>query len=541
MVQLYNEGTAETVMLPMNDGVKLQTTIWLPQKNKKFPVILKRSCYPGQKQELEEQAKEFCRQGFGFVYQWCRGIAESEGIWEPNVNERKDGIDTVNWLSEQPYVKNIGYWGDSYLALTGWCMIDAVQEKVQTMFLGVYGVDRHTSAYCDGMFRQDVLTSWAMQNAGKEIKKDLMESYRFRPQKEVDKQLWNVYLEWYREWISHPDRSDGYWKKGFWGMLKEIPEKVNIPLFIKEGWYDHHLGSALVTYELLKEEVKNHSILEIGPWNHAYGNAIPTENTENANINELQEAIAWFKKILVEAVLPEGCIREYVIGSDKWMEKKKRTECGTEKKYLYLAVDEKSGKKFIDDKLWNNSCVTYLYDPENPVMSHGCESLLANMSENGSLQQPEADWKEDVRSFISEPLEKSMLVDGAINIKMFVSSDAEDTAFTAKIMEECADGRIVNVRSGITTLAYRNSSDRRIKYNPKEIVEINIKMWDIAWLFRVGSRIRVDISSSDFPEYSIHTNYAGIWSEQRKVKKAIQTIYTGKDYPSGIEFPVKAI
>ena len=200
-------GKSWSVMLPMSDSICLETKIWLPdQEQKDYPVILKRNCYSMQIPMLEQQAKEYARRGFGFVVQSCRGTMESEGVWEPNVNERQDGLDTLEWLSKQPFVRNIGYWGDSYLALTGWCMLDAVPEKVKTMFLGVYGIDRHTSAYQDGMLRHDVLTSWAKENAGKPIDADTMESYRFRPQMEVDEKLWGVRLDWYRDWISNPDR-----------------------------------------------------------------------------------------------------------------------------------------------------------------------------------------------------------------------------------------------------------------------------------------------------------------------------------------------
>ena len=530
----------EMLMLSMEDGVKLQTVIHLPQAlEASVPVILKRSCYPGQEEELEQQAEEFCSRGFGFVYQWCRGTGMSEGEWEPNVNERADGICTVNWLADQPYVKSIGYWGDSYLALTGWCMIDAVQDKVKTMVLGVYGVDRHTSAYKDGMFRQDVLTSWAMQNAGKQVAADMEASYRYRPQIEVDEKMWEIRLDWYRDWISHPDRTDDYWNRGFWGMLKHIPEKVRIPVFIKDGWYDHHLGSALVTYDLLSEEAKKHSVLQIGPWNHAYENVIPQECALYAARSNTADAIDWFEKVLMREQLPTGYIEEYVIGADKWIKKKER-KADAQNTCMYLDLEKETGRKLLLTECADEEAeVVYTYDPENPVRSHGSEALLANMQENGSFEQPEADWREDVASFISEPLKEGFVTDGEMNACLYVSSDAGDTAFTAKVMEVFPDGTARNVRGGITTLAYRNDSDIRKSYEPGEVVEINISMWDIAWRFRAGSRIRVDISSSDFPQYSIHTNYPGVWALQERTRKAQQKIYIGKDYPSRIEFPIK--
>lgn len=533
-------GKSWSVMLPMSDGVHLETKIWLPdQEQKDYPIILKRNCYSMQIPMLELQAKEYARRGFGFVVQSCRGTMKSEGVWEPNVNERQDGLDTLEWLSKQPFVRNIGYWGDSYLALTGWCMLDAVPEKVKTMFLGVYGIDRHTSAYQDGMFRHDVLTSWAKENAGKPIDADTMESYRFRPQMEVDEKLWGVRLDWYRDWISNPDRESDYWNTGFWEMLKEIPGKTKIPIFVKEGWYDHHLGSALVSYDRLPENIKKKSVLEIGPWNHYYLNVVTHGKCEYALKNEMEEPLVWFEKILMKEEMPIGKIEEYVIGADTWIEKEARTERG-EKCSYYLDAESQNPEKGMLKKAapCAEKAVSYEYDPDNPLPSHGAESMLTNMQENGSLEQPALGWRADVVSFQSEPLEQDLTIDGAVKVRLYVSSDAEDTAFTAKIMEVFEDGTVVNVRGSITTLAYRGHSGTRQEYQPGEIVEVEIDMWDIAWKFQKGSRIRLDISSSDFPQYSVHTNYAGVWSKQCKTKTARQTVYTGAEYPSRVELPM---
>lgn len=531
-----------TEMLPMSDGVKLETIIRLPDaaadESTAYPVIVKRSCYPGQKNMLEIQAKEFAKRGFGFVYQWCRGTGGSEGSWEPNVNERQDGLTTLQWLSEQPFVQNIGYWGDSYLALTGWCMADAVPKKVKTMFLGVYGVDRHTSAYQDGLFRQDVLTSWAMENAGVHVKADLMDSYRFRPQVEVDEKLWGVRLEWYRDWITQPDRSSSYWKQGFWGMLKEIPGKCKIPLFIKEGWYDHHLGSALASYDRLSKEAKSHSVLQIGPWNHGYQPVIPHESVKNLRMDDMNAPLNWFHSILVEEKVPEGHIEKYVIGADEWKTEKQHGKPSAYKRFFLSAAGADTEAGCLPEPPVGNGQVSYLYDPQNPVESHGTESMLTHMQEQGSLKQPDPGWRSDVISFVSEPLEEAFVTDGAINVKLYVSSDAEDTAFAAKLMEVFPDGEAYNIRSSITTLAYRNGADMRLDYQPEEIVEINIRMWDIAWKLRKGSRIRLDVTSSDFPQYSVHTNFPGVWSIQEQTKSVRQTIYAGQDYPSCIELPI---
>ncbi len=121
-----------------------------------------------------------------------------------------------------------------------------------------------------------------------------------------------------------------------------------------------------------------------------------------------------------------------------------------------------------------------------------------------------------------------------MKVKLWVSTDVEDTAFTAKVMEIKANGRTVNIRSSVTTIA----ADRQDTYKPGSLTEVVIEMWDIAWQIHAGSRLRIDISSSDFPQYAVHTNYAGVWSLQDKAQKAHQTIWYDAKHLSCVEIPV---
>lgn len=238
-------------MVPMSDGIKLETFAYLPDGPcQRYPVILQRTCYPFWDRTMQVHGEELAKRGYAFVYQYCRGQNGSEGKWEPNVHERKDGIDTVDWIIKQPWAGRIGVWGRSYGALIGWAMADAVSGKVASMFLGVYGTDRFASAYQKGCFRHDVLTSWTMENAGFPIHADYMESCRYMPQAEVDEKLWGKRIDWYRDYIFNDKISDTYWQQGWWKQLREIPSKVEIPLYIVSGWYDHHHGSSMLTWKL---------------------------------------------------------------------------------------------------------------------------------------------------------------------------------------------------------------------------------------------------------------------------------------------------
>lgn len=533
-------GNQEEYFIPSSDGVRLETWLYFPLRSEgPVSTIAVRSCYPNQEELLIKKAEAFNRRGFGFAIQWCRGTHRSEGDWVPNVHEREDGLAFMDFLQQDARVLNVGYWGDSYLAMTGWCMADAVPSKVKAMCLNVYGCFRHVSAYQDGLFRQDILTSWAMENAGKMVNADYLESAAFRPQIEVDEKMWGIRLDWYRDWITHTDADDPYWEEGFWGMMKEIPSKIRIPLYIREGWYDHHLGSALCSWNALAEKTKAMSILEIGPWNHYSNVCIEHQTTKSLRNNSISGPALWFDGILRKGMEPAEEIRLYEVGGDTFEKYQEYPVPVKESRVFYL----RAGSDPINHKLTSaegaeQSSVSYVYDPNDPVISHGAESTLHSIQENGSLLQAEVNARGDVISFVSDSLQESLHVNGQISVHLFVSSDARDTAFTAKLMEVFEDGSAYNVRGTITTLAYRNGASHRGTYRPGEIVRITLKMWDINWLFQKGSRLRLDISSSDFPQYAVHTNHEGIWSLQKDTIIAHQTIYTGGDTPSDVILPL---
>ena len=533
-------GNQEEYFIPSSDGVRLETWLYFPLHSEgPVSTIAVRSCYPNQEEFLVKKAEAFNRRGFGFAIQWCRGTHRSEGDWVPNVHEREDGLAFMDFLQQDARVLNVGYWGDSYLAMTGWCMADAVPSKVKAMCLNVYGCFRHVSAYQDGLFRQDILTSWAMENAGKMVNADYLESAAFRPQIEVDEKMWGIRLDWYRDWITHTDADDPYWEEGFWGMMKEIPSKIRIPLYIREGWYDHHLGSALCSWNALAEKTKAMSILEIGPWNHYSNVCIEHQTTKSLRNNSISGPALWFDGILRKGMEPAEEIRLYEVGGDTFEKYQEYPVPVKESRVFYL----RAGSDPINHKLTSaegaeQSSVSYVYDPNDPVISHGAESTLHSIQENGSLLQAEVNARGDVISFVSDSLQESLHVNGQISVHLFVSSDSRDTAFTAKLMEVFEDGSAYNVRGTITTLAYRNGASHRGTYRPGEIVKITLNMWDIDWLFQKGSRLRLDISSSDFPQYAVHTNHEGVWSLQKDTIIAHQTLYTGGDTPSDVILPL---
>ncbi len=512
--------TTEDFYLPMPDGKKLYMVLYKPSDRDTFPVLVQRSCYPTQMEIYRVYGEELAKRGYGYVLQICRGTGNSEGEWEPNVNERKDGLATLNWLNEQEWVESIGYFGASYLALTGWAIADAVPDKVKGMMMTVYGTDRFKSAYEKRLFRHDVLTGWSMANAGHAVDADYLESCKYRPHADVDKALWGGQLDWYQEWIHAVNRSDDYWQQGWWKQLEAIPSQTKVPVYIVESWYDHHFGSAMNTYVSLNEETKAHSWMDIGCWNHMSQECIEWGNQKNLENGDVKRVLEWFHLLLKKKEMPKKRVRAYVMREDRWQE----LENWPVKSYCvgkyYLRNDKSLGLES-----GSTGTVSFVYDPTNPCPSHGAESVLTTIVEAGSLLQKEPDYRSDVVSFISEPVDEKMTVAGQVKVHLNVQTDVDDTAFSAKLCEVFSDGSTYNIRSGITTIAA--DMPEGTCYQAGDVANVCVDFWDIVWTIQPGSRLRLDISSSDFPQYAAHSNYAGIWADQEKTRIAHQDIYTG--------------
>lgn len=505
------------------DGSALHVFAYFPAEEGVFPVLVQRHPYAhlGMDFMLNICGEEYAKRGYIYVCQHCRGTGKSEGKWEPNVNERADGLLLLDWVCAQPWCGNVGLFGESYLSMVAWAVADKLPEKVKSMFLGNYGVDRFTSMYKDGLLRHDVITSWSMENAGFPVTADYLASCRYRPHIQVDETLWGGRLDWYREYLRNPHREDALWQQGMWKEYSDIPAKVRIPIYVSDQWYDHHLGSALYSFEHLGEASRAHSTLRIGALNHFGTPCLQDRDTKNAVINTNQEMLDWFDLTLRQGKLPAPKVYTYLINRDTWQEWDTWPLPADETLTLALSAAGESNVRGLA-AVPQAGTVGFIYAPENPVPSHGAESMLHTKESIGSLRQPEAGWRPDVLSFVSAPLEADREILGKIRINLTVSSDAPDTAFTAKVIEVLPDGTAYNIRGTIATIGAQHGS-----YTPGETVELALDMWEINWMLRKGSRLRVDISSSDFPQYVAHPNTAEPWYEVTESRIARQNVHCG--------------
>ncbi len=538
--QIYTRFSHEKIFVE-SDGVKLETHVFLPvdPEIRSWPVLLTRTPYPRQRARQEEAAEAFARAGIGFVFQFCRGTGESEGVFEPNVDEERDGLATVRWLNGQEWCSAIGLQGSSYMALTAWVIADKLPDKVVGMFVSHYGVDRHKSAYQAGLFRHDILTGWTLRNCGKDDVDDgnfydlYMKAAGYRPHLEADERVWGVRLDWYRKWITEPDYDSAYWQTGFWKELHEKPAMTTVPVCIVAGWFDHHLEGTLLAYELLNEAIKPYSKLIVGSWNHSFVRTTGGYDGKEAAIDIHQEMYDWFYPLFFGRTKKQRS-KVYVVGADRWVETEDFDAMASSEAVYYLTDDFRLSRQAQEEE----SRKEYDYDPENPVQSVGGETLFVSEHLRGSVLQPDVTDREDVLEFETGTLDQDLVITGRISIDLVVESDCEDTCFAVKVIDVFENGDAYNMRNQITTMAYRNQSPHRILYEPGTKTAIALITLPVAWKINKGHRLKLQITSSNLPEYAIHANYPGAWSLIPKVRKAAQKLYLGGDSKSRIRLPV---
>ena len=288
----------------------------------------------------------------------------------------------------------------------------------------------------------------------------------------------------------------------------------------------------------------------IGPWTHFLGvsgdgdKAFPGAGNI---IDQLPRILNWLDHHLRGGSLDEwGPVEVYAIGDNRWESYggwPPKTE--TVRFYPSHAIDANAcyGGGLRSRPQERQEQISYLYDPLNPVPSHGGHSLIMfclpgyGGKDPSARDQKDLCERDDVITFISEALKEPLPIRGAIKVSLTVSSDAEDTAFTAKIIDVDPDGPDVNISDGIIRLACRNGIMGE-RYQPGEKIKLNIDMHPTAWTLKPGNRLRLDISSSNFPAYHAHANRAGSWAVQRDPIQAKQTIYIGQGDATYIELPV---
>jgi putative CocE/NonD family hydrolase len=529
----------QTATVPMRDGTQLHTRLYLPEGPGPWPALLVRDPYQFARFLT---CHYYVRYGFACVHQDVRGQGDSQGEWYPIKHESSDGEDTLAWLIAQPWQDgNIALVGGSYLGLVQWAVADRLPPQVKTMVPTTSHGDFYRMVYHGGHFAQAIAGLWSAEifyplQDKEDAGKQWLDTVAFaRPAAGVDPTLFKGAWRAYADYLAHPDLTDAYWQQPFYQQLRNAYKTVSVPVLWIARWHDFFLEGTLQQFVALPTQ--RDSVLLIQPGEHAgKTNQLPYEHKD---FQEFEVTLAWLDHYLRGTPLPARLQHRVIYfenGADRWRSADSWPPPTQTTVWHFAnlpAAAQCGGQLLPGDLLPEEQAeppgepARFTYDPDNPVPTRGGSFLLnPNIAPVAVAEQgDEACQRPDVLSFVSPPFAQGLHIAGAIRVDLALSSNAPDTAFTVKISEVFADGRILNIRDDITSLSAYLGRDS--SYQPGREVSIGFDLAPIDWTVAAGSKLRVDISSSNAPAFPAHSNRTGLWSEIAQADKAQQTLRSG--------------
>jgi uncharacterized protein len=503
--------------IPMNDGIPLSTTVFLPHGKKKFAAILVRTPY--NKVGEEWLGRAFGLYGIAVVIQDTRGKYGSEGEYYPFINERADGLKTLRWIREQPWSNGIvAGWGGSYVGYTQWAISDSLDYIVPLLS----GANLYDFLYPDGLFSLQSAFEWGFKNASPKlntISADSMRAgYNFLPLFLADDTTIKD-IPYINDWLAHEDY-DSYWSSmDHRGIARSSVLSI-------AGWYDIFLKAQIRDFQALSGKGNQDNRMIIGPWCHGsqgefneYGGSKKTGGPKKiftymvqrikGNGNSLPSPL---KDTRYNLFIME---RNEYFGTDVWPPRE------TKMIPYYLGP----GGYFTRQPYTQTGQLPFTYDPADPFPSHGGTALGDKV---GPARQNDNLSRSDQVVFETGSLSDPLVLLGPVSATLWVSSDAACTDFYVCIQDVFPDGKIINIQEG--------GSKVRLTTSKPEMKEISV--WATGYQLNPGHKLRTTISSSWFPRFNRNLNNSLPIASANNPVLARQTIYFGPDMPSCINLPV---
>ena len=480
--------------------------------------------------------------GYSVVIQGTRGRGESGGKYQPLLHEREDGLDTLEWLSRQPwYDGRLWMWGGAYFGYTQWVLADRLDAGHTALLIQEASTDFYSTFYPGGAFALESALYWALRSHGDTdhvvTEDQLRRGADGLPTLEADNRaLLNV--DFFDEWASHSERDD------FWHSIdgESRASRLQSPLLLMGGWYDPFLPTLLRDYEQIKKsarpEVAASCRLVIAPWIHADTVRFRDRPlVHNFRFESLAPSLPWFDRHLKgSGAEPLPAVKIFVLGINEWRSENEWPLARADYMSLFLhsggGANTASGDGCLSwDVPGAQRSDRYTYDPMDPVPSAGGAMLGFRA---GIALQNEIEKRPDVLVYSTEPLAEDLEVTGPIQLVLYATSDAPSTDFTGKLVDVHPDGSAFNVSSGIKRLEFDSPEPEA----PVPAVEIKIALWPTSMVFLRGHRIRLEVSSSNYPRFDRNPNTGGFIPGERRTVRARQRVFHTAEYPSRIILPL---
>ncbi len=551
------------VAVPMRDGVKLYADVYRPRREGRFPTLITRTPYGVQRDGMHEAVIRFAQHGYAVVVQDTRGRYESEGAWDPFRNEANDGFDTVEWAAGQGWSNGkVGMHGGSYLGHVQWQAATMAPPHLTTIFPVLASTSiYHNTFFHGGAFKLALAFGWgAVRMPNRIMNPQYWHSEGYAPQElKYDQIVWTLPLTeldlassgqrvgFFRDWLKHQSY-DSYWKAI---SDEERLGKVRVPTYSLGGWFDLLVGGTINGFKGVRANgataaAREGAKLIIGPWGHGptrkYGD-IDFGPTAMRDLFDLE--LRWndrHLKGMQNGIDREAPVELFVMGVNKWAHFADWPVPGTRFTPLYLTSGGQANSSRGDGRLEFAVPAAgkdgYEYDPRNPVPSVGGNDCCGAPFPAGPRDQRPVEARQDVLVYSTGILKEAVTIAGPVEMRLFAATDGRDTDFVAKLVDVFPDGSAINLAEGILRARFHKGLDRMELLEPGKMYEFVIDMRGTANVFQPGHRIRVDVTSSNFPQYDRNPNTGEDLGVSARVRTAKQTVFHGGAGRSHIVLPV---
>jgi hypothetical protein len=532
----------------MRDGVHLAADVFLPRATGRWPTVLFRTPY-NRKGPSSRSYRGFLQRGYAVVIEDVRGCYASEGVFGTIEQEGPDGSDTINWIAEQPWSNTqVAMAGGSYLGMVQWWAAIKHNSHLFAIAPVVSGDDEYTDRFYStgGALKLGHRLLWLEENLTPPLRlRPLFSTYiGHLPLRTADLAATGMKLPVWRTALDHPSY-DAYWKSH---SIRERASQVDVPVLSMGGWFDNYAESDLDMFSRLSTAHKRVETW-IGPWAHNPALKFPTRNFgPEASIPIRSTQADWFDRwshaTSQSSDFGPSVLHIFVMGPNMWREEHEWPLARTRYTAFYLSSEGHANTRAGDGELFRRPIRKaqpdiFTYDPKNPVPTVGgaicCESRVLPP---GPLEQSAVEQRPDVLVYTSGPLHEDLEVTGPVKMVLYASTSANDTDFTAKLVDVQPDGRALAVCDGLQRLRYRLSLDEPVFVKRNSVYQISIDAGVTSYVFSNGHRIRLEISSSNFPRFDRNLNSSAPNANVTKISKAKQTVFHEKDYPSALILPV---
>jgi predicted acyl esterase len=585
----------ETVQVVMRDGIRLATDVYLPPLST-APAVVLRTPYGRDADGIVPTLLSLARRGYAVAAQDCRGTGSSEpNHWDYYVREPEDGLDFVDWVTRQPWFDGfVGAFGASYVGQTQWHMalnpaMSAIVPEVSGLGIAVNTAHLHmfVNAYAHTVGRGDDKTAAPLRHIEAMFEGETMSSgfyneplvpelpdavleavpgARGASPRQAQKLLWEHYcslscaaraelvkavmgtqsvsivevegltrffgpeISHDRHTLPHPDPA-------------QVCRLLQAPALLVTGWYDWGLNDALATWELLgraaEEPVRSRCRLLISPSAHnmtgyheGMGDRPELQHTyREPGATHLELLLRWYDAVRDDATGAWPRVVYYLMGAGRWCAADDWPPPEATDERLYLAPE---GGLAAGPPAGDAAPDRYVYDPADPTPTVG-GSIVSWVYPPGSVDVSQVQERPDVLAYTTPVLTRDVDVVGQLRFVLYASSSATDTDFAVRLSDVFPDGRAIQLQNGVLRARFRDLPGDPALLEPGEVYRLEVDMWATANRFAAGHRIRVDISSADFPRLDRNSNLGGasgapIPAEQR--------IHRDPDRPSHLVLPV---